>query len=789
MSVTWRKALRDLAHNKLRTLLAALSTAVGVFALGLVFGMFGVMQQRMTEDYKATNPAHINLWRGPFDQKIVEAVLQEPGVDKVELMIWAIPFRWKLEGETEWRDGDLYAREDYDNLRMDMIDLLDGQWPAKRTLAVERQSSNYFGVPLGTTITVEFGQYERTIDIEGLVRVSSIQPPSFGGDPTFYATAETITWLTGHEGFDDLYITLKSFTQEGAEETAERIKDRLERMGLPIGGPWIRDPEVHWIQEQVDAMFLILGVLGTLSLGLSAFLIINTMNAIIAQQVWQIGVMKAVGATVGSVIRIYLTTTLIYGTLASLIAVPLGALGAYWMAEWMLDLLNIEVGSFQITPTVALVQIAVGLSVPVLAALMPVISGARISAHQAISNYGLGAGFGHSWLDRLIGRIRRLPRPMTLSLRNTFRRKARVALTLTTLILGGVIFIMVMSVGESLNNTIDVLIRDFGDDVTVIFERPYHVDRLIKVTESVPGVTAAEVWARTGATFLQENGEERRVSLWGAPPDSVVFNPRIVNGRGLLPADGRAILLNNKIAVDEGIQVGDEIELTIGDQEITWTVIGLVLNIGGNQTSSFVPFNALAQEIGNVNRGTRVVILAEQHDTASQQALIDDLKETYNTHRIEATYFWSAGEMREQNKAQFDLITNLMLTMAILAAVVGSLGLMGTMSINVIERGREIGVMRSTGATSLAIARIVIFEGVLLGVLSWLFAAPLSYPSAQVFSQVIGTTLMELPLDFSYSASGMLLWLAIVVVMSTLASLWPALRATRVSVRESLAYE
>jgi putative ABC transport system permease protein len=98
-------------------------------------------------------------------------------------------------------------------------------------------------------------------------------------------------------------------------------------------------------------------------------------------------------------------------------------------------------------------------------------------------------------------------------------------------------------------------------------------------------------------------------------------------------------------------------------------------------------------------------------------------------------------------------------------------------------------VMRATGATSSAVAGIFIAEGVLVGVLSWLLAAPLSYPGARIFSNLVGTTLLNVPLDFSYAISAVVFWLLIVVVLSALASLWPALRATKVSVREALAYE
>jgi len=84
---------------------------------------------------------------------------------------------------------------------------------------------------------------------------------------------------------------------------------------------------------------------------------------------------------------------------------------------------------------------------------------------------------------------------------------------------------------------------------------------------------------------------------------------------------------------------------------------------------------------------------------------------------------------------------------------------------------------------------LLIGEGITLGMVSWLFAVPLSYPAARAVSDAVGYPFMGAPLDFRYSAGGVVLWLAIVAALSALASLWPALQATRVSVREALAYE
>jgi len=267
-----------------------------------------------------------------------------------------------------------------------------------------------------------------------------------------------------------------------------------------------------------------------------------------------------------------------------------------------------------------------------------------------------------------------------------------------------------------------------------------------------------------------------------------MFHPRIVSGRALLPDDNRAILLNSKIASDESLQVGDAITLTINAKESTWTVVGLILNVNNLQRDNFVPFKALSRESSMGNQGGFVQLTAEKRDDKSLQQLIRDLRDVYSANHMEVAQSQSTTEIRQLNQTQFNIITYLMLVMAVLAAVVGSIGLMSTMSVNVIERSREIGVMRSIGGTSAAILGVFLTEGVLVGVLSWLLAVPISYPGARLLSDMVGQS-FRLPLNFEYSVTGVVFWFVIVVVLSTLASLWPALRATQVSVREALSYE
>ena len=134
------------------------------------------------------------------------------------------------------------------------------------------------------------------------------------------------------------------------------------------------------------------------------------------------------------------------------------------------------------------------------------------------------------------------------------------------------------------------------------------------------------------------------------------------------------------------------------------------------------------------------------------------------------------------------MLKPVLLVMTILMAVVGSIGLSGTLSINVLERTREIGVMRALGASSLAVSLIFIGEGLMLGIVSWMIGMPLGYAVAPAFVSTI-SNLINLPILYFPSLESMGIWLAVVVTLSVLASWAPARRATRISVNESLAYE
>jgi putative ABC transport system permease protein len=148
----------------------------------------------------------------------------------------------------------------------------------------------------------------------------------------------------------------------------------------------------------------------------------------------------------------------------------------------------------------------------------------------------------------------------------------------------------------------------------------------------------------------------------------------------------------------------------------------------------------------------------------------------------------SADFIRDQ-KAQTDVLVYFMLMMATLIAIVGGLGLMGTMSINVLERTREIGVMRAIGASNGDIQAIVIVEGMVIGIISWAISILVSIPITSVLCYGVGVAILTAPMPPVYGVTGIIAWLIFTVVLGTLASALPARRASSLTVRDTLAYE
>jgi len=425
----------------------------------------------------------------------------------------------------------------------------------------------------------------------------------------------------------------------------------------------------------------------------------------------------------------------------------------------------------------------------VLAAAIPVRRGARTSVVTAFTSTGMSGNFGHGWIDRGLGLIRGLPRPVALSLRNTFLRKGRLALTLTTLILASAVVMSVLSVRSSTLQTVEDIGAFWVYDAQVFFGSPQSGAELEREAKRVDGVTAVETRLNTSASAKRQDGSENQgIIAIGLPANSTFVNPTITAGRWLKEGDADAIVINADVVKDQpNLGVGSKLRLTIRGDERDWNVVGIV---SGQMRGSIIFFekSALDSAIGANGAVSRLLVKTAGHTDAEQQRVGDELE----TRLDEAGFTPSGGETQAAWKAtianQLGILVTFLVIMAVILSAVGVIGLTGTMTINVLESTREIGVMRSIGASHAAIFGIFITEGVVVALMAWAAGAVLSWPLSVWLVRALGSA-MSLPLAYSFSWSGVGLWLGLVIAIAVVSSLLPAWNASRVSVRDAISYE
>jgi len=801
MNIRTRKVLRDIWYNKARTGLVIASIAIGLMAISTTFRASAIFAQNLADGLEAINPSSATLQTMGAGDEVITAVSNLPTIAQAEgqQTIWA-----RIKIEDDWRGIKIIVLPDFTDMEIDKIRSVSGAWPpAEHTLLIERSSIGATGLVVGDSLVLETPTgREQEMEVGGTVHDLTIVSGELLSQVTFgYMTMETAVWLGLREQFTEIKIVVadEPLNVNHIQDVAQEAAAEIESHRLPVFGIQIPTPGKHLMDNVVQSLLLILGSLGGLSMLLSSFLVFNTVSAILSRQVPQVGVMKAIGAPRRDILTMYLATIFIFSGIALLIAVPLGMIGARVMTMQLAKLMNFDINSFRVPPAILLLELTIGILIPLLAALAPILKGTRLTVREAFSSQSGSGQFGAGRIDKWLSQMRGLSIGVSYAARNIFRRKGRLVLTLLTLSIGGAIFITTLSVRASLFLTIDSIAAYWQQDVTVELQGPHTLAEMEEIISEVDGITAVEGWTVAPAFRLRDDGSDstEAITLFAIPPDSEFVEPTLLNGRWLTADDENGIVINIDFAGNESdIAVDDEITMRIHGVESEWTVVGIATTqmVGLGEPRPEIPmayveigmFETAVNGTGHINR---VAIATAPHTAIAQSTLAAELDELLAENAIRVRTIDTHNEMRSQAENLMMPILLLLLSMAVLFALVGGLSLAGTMSLNVLERTQEIGIIRAIGAPSRDIMQIVIIEGVFIGLLSWLLAAILAYPMGWMMSTAVGISFIKVPLTYAFAPLGILLWLAIVVALAILASYLPARNASNLIVREALAYE
>jgi putative ABC transport system permease protein len=796
--IWWRKIVREIASQRSRTALTVLSIAVGLFAVSLTFRTYVILSRNVLDLYAATVPPAIVVQLVPADPQVATTLRRIPGVRAVEA-VSHISARARI-GST-WRALALRGLDDITATEVNRISPESGAWPApRRAMLIERSYVAAGSVQIGDTLPVELedGRQYR-LPVAGSTHDLGIVSGRLG-NPVLqgYISLDTAEWLTGSRNVNELLIAVEEGQRDTAQigAVAERVRAALKDAGCTIVQITTRDPGVPDTYTLLTAVFQTLNVLGGLSLALSACLVVNTTTAMLARHVPQIGVMKAVGAQSAHIFAIYLSMVLLIAVIALLLALPVAALCAWLLSTQLAWLMNYDVHSVSIPLGVILVELGAGIVTPLLVSAYPIGVAARVTVRDALGGLQggvVGGGNGGQSIP-----VRGIPLAVLYAARSMFRRKARLILTLAALACGGAIVITVISAQASLTATLDQVADYWQQDLTVTFNQPERAARVVGEAMQVPGVDSVEQQPAILAVRQRANNSESRdrYAIYGVLPDSELLRPTVVQGRWLQPSDRDAIVVNvDFLKREPGLALGDQLRLKIAGRTTAWQIVGVVtthLLIYGDssigQGVGYVSDAAFTEAIYRAQRTNRIIITTARHDAGFHGQVGRAIEAHFAQFGIQALV-QTQGETRGQISSFVSIVVVLLLVMALSFVAIGALSLVGAMSLNVLERTKEIGVLRAIGSSHRHVASIVVIEGTCIGLLSWFPATLLALPLSKLLSDVLGWSIVSWPLVYEFPLFAPLLWIGVVVALSAGASYLPAHHAARINVRNALEHE
>lgn len=792
----WSKVLRDLFFSPTRTILVVLSIAIGVFAFGTIMAARFVLVAQLRDSYLAVNPASAILTTTAFDEDLLDAVRNVPGV--AEAQGRRVAAGRILVGPDQWQDVRLFVLPDDGAQAIDIARPWQGMWPAPdQAVLIERSSLGKTRAAVGDTLHIELpGQSARDLPIAGLTHDLSQPPAVIVGQAIGYLNEETLRWLGGPAGYNQVLIVVGEGRDDVAhiQAVAAAVERVIERGGREVLVTDVPNPPLqHPAEVVLPTVLSILTVLGLLALLISGFLIVNTIGAILAQQTRQIGIMKSIGARSDQIMGLYFAQVAAFGVLALVLAWPMGIIGGYLLTGFVAGQLNLDIVGVPTSPLVLLLQALVALLVPMITAAGPIRSVVIRPAREALSGDTRAPAAEHTPLDALLNRVTAISRPTRLALRNTFRRRGRLVRTLVALALGGAVFITVMTLRISLFDTLDESIASQRYDIEVRLSRMYREAKVAPIALATPGVTSVESTLRAiGFPVHPDGSTGEEITLRALPATTALFSPKMAGGRWLQSSDTRAIVLTtNYLTKAPSAALGDTITLQINDTNYDWQIVGFIEELIPPVSPAFgyVTLDGYTQAIGGVGRTDTLRVATAGHDPQSHAQIARALERAFTDAAIDLQLVRSRTEDRAILSERFNVLTGVLSVMAVIIGTVGGLGLAGTMSINVLERTREIGIMRAIGASDAAVRQIVLSESIAIGVLSWVVATIISVPMSIGLCYAFGKALLNAPLVWNYAVPAVFLWLGIVLLIAAIASLLPARAATRLTVREVLAYE
>src|SRR5215203_5727749 len=370
MTTIWKKAIRDFWQERARTTLVVLAIALGISAFAAVLSSYAILTRELDRGYLETNPASAVIRVDTIDDELVKAILQNPEVSDAEPRR-TISGQIKA-GPAQWRNLILFVVHDYRNMRVSKLVPEKGAWPpAAGEILIERDAFQVAKANIRDAVTVKTANgVEQPLVISGSVHDVGQAQARMENIVYGYINLATLVQLGEEPKLDQLNILVarNKFDENHIKKVVADVESTIKSRGHEVFRIDVPAPGKHPHSDLTGVLLLAMSSFGIFVVVLSGILVINLLTAMMASQVRQIGVMKAIGGTHWQIARMYFSQALFLGIAAVIVALPFGLLGSRALCRYMAIFLNFDINSFAVPAWVYLLVAVIGIAAPLIAA-------------------------------------------------------------------------------------------------------------------------------------------------------------------------------------------------------------------------------------------------------------------------------------------------------------------------------------------------------------------------------------------------------------------------------------
>jgi putative ABC transport system permease protein len=801
MSTLSRKAWGDLTRHRARTLLAALTLSLAIASLGFlaVPRLLDAAMARQVAD------SHLNDV-GIFTRDLaltpaqLGALGRLPGVTAVSP---DVGYTARATSAAGTRNVSI-AGGDLASASVNRVVLFTGRMPGPGEVladAADARAADY-AVRAGGVLDVRAADGAMVrLRVSGTGLNLSATPGANGSaTPVFYGTRGTVEALRGVRGYTYLGFRLADDTAAEQAQVITEVRAYLTAQTGPdpiTALPATRSPGQWPGKPRFNETMALLYIITILAFASALFLISATMNTLVTEQASEIAILKTLGGRRRQIGGITLRTATILGTTGAVIGTGLGIVVAYLLAGYFaVKLIDVSFG-FRVSAPVAVASLVLGPALAAAATLPALRRTLRRPVAEILADVGT-SGFGSGRLDRLIARSglltgARVPGGVRMGVRNVLRQKRRSAATIAQVAVAAGLAIAFLALGQSvtagISHTVGKLHFSFSAGEASSKGARSFTRQALGVAMATPGVTGAQL---VETSSVQDNGQT--YEAWGLSVHPL-YSYRLSAGRWFTTADsaggsGTAIppvVLGPAVARALGARVGQIRTLTMAAGPTRVRIVGIDTGQINEGQIVYFPFLVLDRLDGTPGAGDSIwfTTASSGHAAISRAA-------TATANRLDAAGYPASTTASYVTQAQLTAAETSILTIVeVLGLVVVAIMLMGLVSalgMGVIERTREVGILRCVGARARQIRRVFSVEAVVLATAGWACGVLLGWLIYQGLLALI-TRYVGVSLPQEFLPVIPLITLAGVLVLTVIVIRGPLRRATRIQPGAALRYQ